>query len=1229
MIMKRFVISLFFCSVIFVSLFSASIGETDNGFVNLRQGIQTIDQGAFSSDGYELYTFIKQCVQEVASGDRSSTIFSVEEVYNLSDEDCQMIGYALELECPYDLFWFDRNAGYSITDNNGITNASFAVRDSFAQGNYIVNPEAIESASLAIQNCQNIINQYQNSSDFEKLEGYKNWICDHVQYNQEAASNIGTYDEDAWQIIWVFDNDESTNVVCEGYAKAFKYLCDQTAFNGAVSCRCVTGIMNGDNHMWNLVTLNSTTYLADITLCDSKGIDGRKVFFLAGVITDSTGNGYACRLLTANGYDDIVYTYDSATLRLYSSSNLAVSRLRYCYDNITLCEAVDSVYYPNLGEIGYADLYTECYEGQLSFQWYRNITFGSDALPVYEIVEGAINAFYASDPCYEPRQYKCIVTDDFGNQCAIVVKFLIYNELTVECVGDSEILVQQGSPATLSVHAECLDGDLNYQWYESENLIWFIDSITTDLMIPGATDSTYIIENVNETLFYYCVVKDKYDNQEMVRYRVVCDADIQTQGTCGENATWSLDENGTFVITGTGRMEEYLYDYNRPWDAIRERIISIRVEEGITSLSHMAFSGCSNALEVTLPSSLVNLGNSTFGGCSKIQSIHIPDGITIIQDWTFSGCSFLEEVIIPESVRYIGLAAFNESGIKTIQLPEHLVSIGSNAFSVCNNLESISLPNGLTEISENAFMGCKILKQVILPEGLMKIGNNAFCGCSSLESIIFPMGLTEIGGGAFSMCDSLKDVYIPDSVITLGGGVFYTCPALESIRLPLYITEIPSYSFCGCSSLTSINIPNQVTSIGESAFGNCYNLPSITLPASLKIIHQSVFYQNRELTKIIIPEGVTEIDNYAFHSCSKLSEVILPNTLCKIGESAFSYCALSEITLPQSLVSLGSRCFYSCKSLENIVFSHNLAEIPDHAFMYCEALTNVQLPPSLGFIGEYAFSNCTRLVSIDFPSSLHSISESAFEFCEALISVRLPNSLVSIGDSAFADCSSITEIHLPSQINYIGSRAFAGCSSITEIHIPSQTTYIGSAAFAHASISSVIIPGDAEHINTYTFSYCQNLTSVYISEGIESIGEYAFKDCPNLQYLIVPDSVTSIDLGAFNSYSFMLVVTPGSYGEQFAQEYGINYVTKNTDKQTTSLPNATLLPSSLQIISEEAFAGSQFDVVIIPRTCTIIEHRAFANCPRLNLVIIRNSQTSIAQDAFEGADPVIIIGDEW
>ena len=41
-------------------------------------------------------------------------------------------------------------------------------------------------------------------------------------------------------------------MVCEGYSKAFKYLCDLSQFDGDVVCRIATGAMGAGPHMWNV-----------------------------------------------------------------------------------------------------------------------------------------------------------------------------------------------------------------------------------------------------------------------------------------------------------------------------------------------------------------------------------------------------------------------------------------------------------------------------------------------------------------------------------------------------------------------------------------------------------------------------------------------------------------------------------------------------------------------------------------------------------------------------------------------------------------------------------------------------------------------------------------------------------------------------------------------------------------------------------------------------------------
>lgn len=47
-------------------------------------------------------------------------------------------------------------------------------------------------------------------------------------------------------MIWVFDGDPDTKIVCEGYAKAFKYLMDNSTFQyKGTACHLVNGYMSG------------------------------------------------------------------------------------------------------------------------------------------------------------------------------------------------------------------------------------------------------------------------------------------------------------------------------------------------------------------------------------------------------------------------------------------------------------------------------------------------------------------------------------------------------------------------------------------------------------------------------------------------------------------------------------------------------------------------------------------------------------------------------------------------------------------------------------------------------------------------------------------------------------------------------------------------------------------------------------------------------------------------
>ena len=213
--------------------------------------------------------------------------------------DFQLVINALLQDCPYDLFWFDKSAGYqhglpgggySYNEETGyitrfylsggvtvgfIVSADY--RDQTASGDdaiYTLSsfPEVINTVK---SNILSTITANKSKNDYEKLKAYLEKIKSMVSYNHDALNQGSAYySKNPWQLIWVFDGDESTKVVCEGYSKAFQYLCDLTEFNSSrVRSRIVTGTMDGGtgagSHMWNIVTMDDgKNYLVDVTNCD-------------------------------------------------------------------------------------------------------------------------------------------------------------------------------------------------------------------------------------------------------------------------------------------------------------------------------------------------------------------------------------------------------------------------------------------------------------------------------------------------------------------------------------------------------------------------------------------------------------------------------------------------------------------------------------------------------------------------------------------------------------------------------------------------------------------------------------------------------------------------------------------------------------------------------------------------------------------------------------------------
>ena len=427
-------------------------------------------------------------------------------------------------------------------------------------------------------------------------------------------------------------------------------------------------------------------------------------------------------------------------------------------------------------------------------------------------------------------------------------------------------------------------------------------------------------------------------------------------GSCGENVTYVLDDEGVLTIRGSGNMRNYYTDNKASWYPYHSSIKKIIIDNGVTSIGNVAFYGCSSLTSVELPSSVMSIGTAAFKDCSSLTSVELPFGVT---------------------------------------------SIGNSAFYGCSSLTSVELPSSVTSIEGFAFYGCSSLTSVELPSGVRSIGENVFEDCSSLTSMELPSSVTSIESWAFRGCSSLTSVEFPSSVTSIGREAFKDCSSLTSVELPSSVTSIGREAFKDCSSLTSVKIPSSVTSIGESAFSGCNSLISVELPSSVTSIGHSAFSGCSSLTSLVLLSNVTSIEYNAFSGCSSLTSVELPSSVTSIGVSAFSGCSsLTSVELPSSVTSIGESAFSGCSSLTSVELPSSVKNIWESAFSGCSSLTSVKLPSSVTRISASAFSGCSSLTSVELPSSVTNVWDRAFFECDKLSIIKIINPDCYIYDSA-------------------------------------------------------------------------------------------------------------------------------------------------------------------------------------------------------------------------------------
>ena len=246
------------------------------------------------------------------------------------------------------------------------------------------------------------------------------------------------------------------------------------------------------------------------------------------------------------------------------------------------------------------------------------------------------------------------------------------------------------------------------------------------------------------------------------------------------------ENNGEAIITGLQRAltETSIF--------IPETINGIPVVE----IGPEAFRSTS-ITDIKIGENIKKIGEKAFYMCEKLQSVTWHCQCDVIPVDCFSGCSNLTQFDF-SNIKRIDRAAFYESGLKEVCLPENIECIIEGAFCRCKTLSSVKWNCKCNVISVDCFAGCSNLTQfdfsnikrievrAFRDSGLTsvtlneetEVGECCFSNCNDLEKIEWLSGQA-IKDSIFAGCKNIKEIFISDRVMDIAVDAFSSSPNAE------------------------------------------------------------------------------------------------------------------------------------------------------------------------------------------------------------------------------------------------------------------------------------------------------------------------------------------------------------------------------------------------------------------------------------------------------------------
>lgn len=461
----------------------------------------------------------------------------------------------------------------------------------------------------------------------------------------------------------------------------------------------------------------------------------------------------------------------------------------------------------------------------------------------------------------------------------------------------------------------------NYAFSNSSKLI----SVKTALSSPVSISDNVFSNASNATLYVPQGSKDLFDHadnwkafSQIAEYpeaSVISFADATVKDICVSN--WDFNGDGELDEDEAKEVIEIGTSFQS-----NTEITSFDELHYFINLKHLtasAFSGCTNLASITVPACLTTIGNYAFLNTAWLNAQ--PDGLVYIGNVLYSYKGTMPantKIVVKDGTTSICDRAFyNQTGLIDIELPNSLISIGSemdgNVFSGCTGLTAIKIPAGIKSIVRYAFYNSG-LQSVELPEDLESIGNSSFRSCTSLETIVIPDKVRTIGKNTFRSCTNLLSVTMPSYLMSVATDAFRDCSKLQRVDIsnlggwcnvdfddaranPLYFAH---HLYVDGEELTDFETSSDYLFPYYSEWNGGGWRQAIN---DWKTIKPYVFYGCQSLKSVSVTQNITSIGNYAFYGCSSLKAVKTESLPFTLTNNAIPTKANAKLYVPKGYLS--------------------------------------------------------------------------------------------------------------------------------------------------------------------------------------------------------------------------------------------------------------------------------------------------------------------------------------